>query len=1256
VKERGHFDLAPVGPAPIRAGLAIAATCCALLGACSRPGGPSAFTQSEFPVPDAGAPPVQVVKGALSCTPAQSSQPVPPRSTVTALAAGQATSQANTYFTADLFGLFDRVCGGCHVDNTLGGFSVSKSTFPSAVTNDVYNILTSDDPAMMMPPPPPLANGMPFSQRPPTDAQVELASLLNLWLMQGSPPDVFELPAQAASSSAGYEISTALGAQLTNIGSCVPDKAMVAIDATPMDQLDATFSQATSLPPTLDLTDLTTLDSAALAQTGVISFAPTYPLWSDNAEKMRYVRVPRGQSIVFDKAAQKFTIPANTRFYKTFLKQVTDLSGNTSTYRKIETRLIVSRPDSTLPDGTTQQNALYGTYVWNDDETQATLLTDPLRDGQPFADRIFSYVTDEHAAQPIIDSNPANLSLALDKAGVTRHYALPGAERCVQCHEGSPSQSFVLGFSPLQLARRPTGSGGVYEPAMGDELTQLQRLIDYGVITGMASPSDVLPLESSEGSRSPRNDYELAAQAYMVGNCAHCHNPRGYPSIRQPAVSDVLIFLPGPGPNEGIFQFPLETMSPIRKRGLFQNVEIPYITPSLYDMPSNGGKTFCPAGPDGACPDCSGFAGGICPSSSPLPQFILAPWRSLIYRNTDTPFDYFDDSTPFPHMPLNTSGYDCRVAKLLGDWMVSIPSKLKDPTKSQSALPDPSTGILPPNADNDTQPYMEVHPGDSDYAAAVGAAAARLGSYHDAGFRYGFCPTTYTDDIIDPIIQAEADANQPITTDTQEFYSPTDPNLLIMPAGITPVRPHYISFDDTDPPGPWFPRRPDWASALVSPDVPKFIADETLSDQLDPSAAEDLTNVIQALQTVSLEDERTELLREVPFGLWDTTVPGCNFTGVPTAGSFTGSNQPEWMTVAAPPATAPVLVESAGASVFTTVCFNCHGIQADSKGLLADEITALTGGDARVANLRDGLLGPLSQPGSNRDAVFGGAATTLGITADNLAARYMAFMTLGGTTKHLPQDVLTEVSQSPVVGQIRSHITLLGTPDMLRLGLSLCEQIAGSDSDQTQIPFSDLFSDGHIHWSNYTGLVDSNGDAEMWLRLCSLGNRSIIHVPVIAGGAWTATTNLTQGAVYVSGQQLYWGTGPDGEDYYGANPVMDDRGNISQGVTASNPYPICIAKPSDPAQLQIATTLLGASPVNGKNVVPFCPDGLIQASHQLQLTGSQGAVDFVDGRKWAARGAINAALAVFLYLDQIERDPSLAKPLYTQCNLLGPTM
>ena len=52
---------------------------------------------------------------------------------------------------------------------------------------------------------------------------------------------------------------------------------------------------------------------------------------------------------------------------------------------------------------------------------------------------------------------------ALIAAGAARHYAIPSSVRCIQCHMGSPSQSFVLGFTPLQINRRPDGVGGTIE-------------------------------------------------------------------------------------------------------------------------------------------------------------------------------------------------------------------------------------------------------------------------------------------------------------------------------------------------------------------------------------------------------------------------------------------------------------------------------------------------------------------------------------------------------------------------------------------------------------------------------------------------------------------------------------------------------------------------------------------------------------------------------------------------------------------------
>ncbi len=77
----------------------------------------------------------------------------------------------------------------------------------------------------------------------------------------------------------------------------------------------------------------------------------------------------------------------------------------------------------------------------------------------------------------------------------------------MQCHMGSMNKSFVLGFSPVQIHRRPyveepdmfaPGSGflghGVLEEddPTEDERSQLARPIELGVVSGIEDPDAVL--------------------------------------------------------------------------------------------------------------------------------------------------------------------------------------------------------------------------------------------------------------------------------------------------------------------------------------------------------------------------------------------------------------------------------------------------------------------------------------------------------------------------------------------------------------------------------------------------------------------------------------------------------------------------------------------------------------------------------------------------------------------------------------------
>ena len=1256
--------------------------------ACGRPGGPG--VANEF-----GDNSTVLLSGA-KCLPLLSAEVYPARSVVTH--PGSAATGGNIYFTSDLWGKFVPICGGCHVTADDGNFQVSLGTFASQVTESVLQQhIETDDPtigsATEYMPPPDSPNGEPFSERGPNDPVRVLANLLQLWIAQGSPPGQFYLSppdggtdggatdggaadggADAGGPDSGapqgaYSMTPDVGATLTNIGTCLPNKYVVGTNADAMDSLDAFFAQATQLPNTLAETDLTTLDSDALARNGVVSYVPAYPLWSDNAGKMRYVRTPHNQPIVFDKSTQTFQIPANTRFYKTFLKQIIDIDGNLA-YRKIETRLIVSRPDTTAADGTVQQNALFGTYIWNDTETAAPLQQDPLRDGLPFTDRLITYNIDEPRAAAIQASTPPGLNLdyALSTASppVRRHYAVPSSERCIECHMGSASASFVLGFLPVQIATHPAGQSGVIEPATGDELTQLQRLIDYNVITGISSPADVTPLEKTQLPRTPRNAYELKAQAYMVGNCAHCHNPRGFPTTKAPALRDLLDFLPGP--NGGVFQFPLDRMSPLRARGKNEDIPIPYITPSLRDIPES--ESFSVYKPKyQVCASGVAQTDGWCTkvANNPYADFIDAPWRSLVYRNVDAPFDSVDDLAIFPHMPLNTPGYDCRVAQIMADWMVSIPA-----VNPNAALENntPDTGG---QLDVSPQTYTEVLPSDPAYASAQTAATKRVAQYH-AGHRYDFCPDT--SDIVDPDVTSgmlETPADLPISDDA---VSP--PQTIMIVDGV-PDRPNWVVTDETELPGPWYPRGTNWQDALL-----EQIADATGSGVLQA----DLQTVVNDLPNVFLDDTtKSVLTTPVPFALWQAK-SDCNFNGAPTVGSYQGADRPMWMDYGKVDPSAPVFLESPGAAVFTNICINCHGPQADAKGLLADEISLMTGGTAQVADFRSGLFGPESAPGMNRTELFAPVIPAGDpSTPDDFAARYMSWMALGGTKVQLPPQLLQVVAATQVAGVGRQNLQITGSANMLQLARRLCAHVLLSDPPNSyQAALGTLPGSFPVNWSTATGLISRNGDAEMWMKVCALDNRPVVRVVVPGAGTpntlplnpqaenwssyWNGATSL-----FVTGTSLYWGTDGTGRGgigsptYPAGSPLMDQRGQISTADLASsgNLFPICVREPPVGSDAHAAADALLQKLADGTggNVIPYCPDALFTTTvnssgnliQQWQLapfdpSDTSKSLTFLDANKWALRGAINAGLAVFLYVDQLSQSGA-PQPLYNQCEMLS---
>jgi hypothetical protein len=1208
----------------------------------------------------------------FKCQPA-TAQPLPARKQVTSASAPPPVTSGPTVLSvtkAQLFDSFSHSCGrdgACHVglgDPLATGnamFRVTVDTFDQRPTlgDDVVARIGSSNADDWMPPD--QGSG---AKRGPGDPFYDLGQKLLAWQKaKFSDPLKYTIDGGSgdgstpSASQKPYLLNPTLAKALTNIGSCIPNDSMPDPVMTEMQQKDAFFAgmeTSDDLPDTIYETDLVSLDSGELAKRRVFSYAPTYPLYSDSAGKMRYIRVPIGQTLQYDESQHDFTIPDNTRFYKTFLKPVVDKDGNAG-YRKMETRLIVVRQDTKNADGSSTIHALRASYAWDEDEQMAHLVKDPRDNGSPWADRLCPYVTDERSARdpnvtPISNQRSewcrymTEAEMADSSSGLIRHYAIPSSDRCDQCHMGSSSHSYILGFTPWQADRRAKGEGGIYEDPNDDELTQLQRFIDYGVVSGIKPGG--MKLEESQLPRTPRNDYELTAQAYMMGNCAFCHNDHGYPVVTNPVLRSFVMF-PSPGADGGgVFQFPLEKYSPRAKGGVSQTVAIPYITAGFGDFPPNAYAVNGSVPPDLQLDDTKTRLGTplVVDWSAPdLPDWdgkaftFLAPWRSLIWRNVYTPFTYNEDGAIYIHMPRNSSGFDCRAPKIMANWMLSIPVEGKPDFTAPNYYSQPVQEVS--NSDP-TQTYA--------YGQAVVAAKKRLSDYA-ASVTGAWCPSD--DDIVDanlipgrvvngvaaPVFSTPPDngVTGPRVIPGPPYISPIDHETEYNPALLKDMVPDHFSWIPTDasmPTGQWVPRRSDWQSVIVDPAPPP--ADATLTPQ-----EADLDHVVAALQDVRLSSDLEQFaLEPLPMGFWDKRCqdapeaansptgkdlgdgPRIPFgrwlmrrQGTPEQNAFVFSGGDQY----GGRPNDRVHFQSRGEAVVHAICQNCHGRQLDSKSALAATISELTGGETRVANFVSGLFGPPSAPGAYARDEF-----TIGHGADpeDWHARYVLFMGLGGTRANLPQSVLNLVATSPFYG---APVTAPGatSPNMLGSAKLECQNVLSANRVlPTNIPAVPALDSLNGSFARDTGHF------ELWESLCTHGNDPIVRVLYPPNSSASKSSNL-----------LFRAKDDAGAWVYPPNALVGDQyGDTHVGIDASNLEPWCLSGRTDQEREDVLTWAATAG--LPEESIPFCPDALFATVlggqvNRIDLADSGGAFgnkDFKDA--WVLHGAINAGLSAFYYI------------------------
>lgn len=211
---------------------------------------------------------------------------------------------------------------------------------------------------------------------------------------------------------------------------------------------------------------------------GVVPYSLNTPLFSDYAEKLRFVKLPDGQSVAYNDTAV-LNFPVGTTLIKTFYFP-NDFRDPAKGRRLMETRLLIHQPEG--------WKALE--YVWNDEQTDALL---------------------EVAG----DTKTVNY---VDNAGMTRQhpYVIPNLNQCKGCH----NRNEVM--TPIGPSVRQLNGQLAYTGPTENQLTHWQK---NGMLTGLPAlascPKAPVWNKPETGSLNDR------ARIWLDINCAHCHNPHG---------------------------------------------------------------------------------------------------------------------------------------------------------------------------------------------------------------------------------------------------------------------------------------------------------------------------------------------------------------------------------------------------------------------------------------------------------------------------------------------------------------------------------------------------------------------------------------------------------------------------------------------------------------------------------------------------------------------------------------------------------
>jgi uncharacterized repeat protein (TIGR03806 family) len=233
------------------------------------------------------------------------------------------------------------------------------------------------------------------------------------------------------------------------------------------------------IPALLSQTGVFSNTVERIANPGLIPYDLNVAFWSDGADKLRWIAVPRGK-IAFSPTGE-WRFPAGTVFVKNFDLGVDE--ANPSAKRRLETRLLVRDAEG----------GVYGVvYKWRADGSDADLLAGSATETIPIKS-----ATGEVRRQS---------------------WYYPSRQDCLTCHTANAGS--VLGVKTRQLNRRFTYPSG----ASDNELRAWNHL---GLFTPAFKDDAVRTFPALAAADDTSRTVQDRARSYLDANCSQCHRPGG---------------------------------------------------------------------------------------------------------------------------------------------------------------------------------------------------------------------------------------------------------------------------------------------------------------------------------------------------------------------------------------------------------------------------------------------------------------------------------------------------------------------------------------------------------------------------------------------------------------------------------------------------------------------------------------------------------------------------------------------------------